>query len=92
MLFAAICLLNSPSFSGTGKEDKKDKSVATIFVRITVNGEWTEISFKEKIKASIDFMSDSLSDVSGSTKADQKKAPTIGDWTCVLTVRTCASF
>jgi hypothetical protein len=25
-------------------------------------------------------------------KMDQKKAPTIGDWTCVLTIRTCASF
>ena len=27
--------------------------MATIFVRITVNGEWTEISLKEKIKASL---------------------------------------
>lgn len=33
-----------------------------------------------------------IANLSGSTKADQKKAPTIGDWTCVLTVRTCASF
>lgn len=35
------------------RRDKKDRSVGTIFVRITVNGEWTEHSLKEKIKASL---------------------------------------
>jgi len=28
----------------------------------------------------------------GNVQTEQKKAPTVGDWTCVLTVRTCASF
>jgi hypothetical protein len=33
-----------------------------------------------------------IANLSANIKMDQKKAPTIGDWTCVLTVRTCASF
>lgn len=33
-----------------------------------------------------------IAKLSGNVQTDQKKAPTIGDWTCGLTVRTCASF
>lgn len=32
-----------------------------------------------------------IANLSGNVKMDMKKAPTIGDWTCVLTLRTCAS-
>jgi hypothetical protein len=33
-----------------------------------------------------------IANLNVNTTVDQKKAPTIGDWTCVLTVATCASF
>lgn len=33
-----------------------------------------------------------IAKLNGNVQTDQKKAPTIGDWTCVLTVRTCASI
>ncbi|SDH35954.1 hypothetical protein SAMN04488121_111138 [Chitinophaga filiformis] len=29
--------------------------------------------------------------LSSNVQTEQKKAPTIGDWTCAFTVRTCAS-
>lgn len=33
-----------------------------------------------------------ISKLSRNVQPEQKKAPTVGDWTCALTVRTCASF
>jgi len=33
-----------------------------------------------------------IANLNKNVKADPKKAPTVGDWTCVLTVATCASF
>jgi len=33
-----------------------------------------------------------IAKLSGNVQTEQKKAPTVGDWTCALTVRTCASF
>ncbi|MCF6407247.1 hypothetical protein L3C95_30415 [Chitinophaga filiformis] len=33
-----------------------------------------------------------IAKLSGHLQVEPKKAPTVGDWTCGLTVRTCASF
>jgi hypothetical protein len=33
-----------------------------------------------------------IANLNKNVKPDQKKAPTVGDWTCVLTVATCVSF
>jgi hypothetical protein len=33
-----------------------------------------------------------IAKLSRNMKMEQKKQPTIGDWTCAFTVRTCASF
>ena len=52
--------------------------MATIFVRITVNGEWTEISLKEKVKASLWYAkSESVAGKSAQVKATNEHTDSV---------------
>ena len=56
------------------RKDKKDKSMAYLFARVTVNGEDTEISLKEKIKTE-DWLCKSET-----VKGKGREAKAINDW------------